>query len=139
MKIILNIHVGADIFLFLFDFFYIFHVQQMLRFDKAIYLSFLLKPISSERLSNSLWGSDVLLFLEFLDIVFILYYIFIKLIILLYIFSVISFARYNEYFICLISFLQELLSAKQANHLYDESLTFCCFYWKYSSFESIES
>ena len=31
----------------------------MLRFDKAIYLSFLLKSILSVRLSNCLRGSDV--------------------------------------------------------------------------------
>ena len=31
----------------------------MLRFDKVIYLSFLLESILSARLSNSLWGSDV--------------------------------------------------------------------------------
>ena len=37
----------------------------MLRFDKAIYVSFLLKFILSARLSNSLCGSDVLLFSEF--------------------------------------------------------------------------
>ena len=42
----------------------------MLRFDKAIYLSFLLKSILSVRLSNSLGGSDILLLLEFLSIVF---------------------------------------------------------------------
>ena len=41
----------------------------MLRFDKAIYLSFLLKFILSIRLSNSLWESDVLLFLELINIV----------------------------------------------------------------------
>ena len=41
----------------------------MLRFDKAIYLSFLLKFILSVRLSNSLWESDVLLFLELINIV----------------------------------------------------------------------
>ena len=37
----------------------------MLRFDKATYLLLLLKYIFSTILSNSLWGSDVLLFLEF--------------------------------------------------------------------------
>ena len=44
----------------------------MLRFDKAIYLSFLLKSILSLRLSNSLSGTYAfleLIFLEFLNIV----------------------------------------------------------------------
>ena len=47
----------------------------MLRFDKAIYLSFLLKSILSVRLSNSQSRSDVLIFLEFINIVlmFVLY------------------------------------------------------------------
>ena len=48
--------------------------------------------------------SDVLLFLEFINIVSILFYNFIEFIILLYTFLVISFARYKEYMICLISF-----------------------------------
>ena len=43
----------------------------MLRFDKATYVSLVLKFILSIRLSNSLWGSDVLLILEFINIVFI--------------------------------------------------------------------
>ena len=50
-------------------FFYFFMYNKMLRFDKAIYLFFLLKSV---RLSNSLSGSDVLLFLGFINIVFIL-------------------------------------------------------------------
>ena len=37
----------------------------MLRFDKATCSSFPFKFILSVRLSNSLWGSDGLLFLEF--------------------------------------------------------------------------
>ena len=41
----------------------------MLRFDKTTYLSLLLMFTLSERLSNSLWGSDVLLFPEFMNIV----------------------------------------------------------------------
>ena len=41
----------------------------MLRFDKAIYLSFLLKSVLSVRLSNSPGRSDGLLLLEFLSIV----------------------------------------------------------------------
>ena len=40
----------------------------MLRFDKTKYLSLLFKFILSEILSNSLKGSDVLLFSEFTDI-----------------------------------------------------------------------
>ena len=43
----------------------------MLRFDKVTYLSLLFKFTFSARLSKSLWESDVLLFLEFRDIVFI--------------------------------------------------------------------
>ena len=42
----------------------------MLRFDKAISLSFCLKSLLSVRLSDSLWGSDVLLFSEFINVVF---------------------------------------------------------------------
>ena len=41
----------------------------MQRFDEAIYLSYLLKSILFVSLSNSLCGSDVLLFLEFKNIV----------------------------------------------------------------------
>ena len=41
----------------------------MLRFDKTTYLSLLLMFTLSEKLSNSLWGSDVLLFPEFMNIV----------------------------------------------------------------------
>ena len=37
----------------------------MLRIDTATYLSLLFKSILSERLGNSLWGSDVLLFYMF--------------------------------------------------------------------------
>ena len=43
----------------------------MPRFDKAIYLSFLLQSILSLRLSNNLCGLDALLFLEFINIAFI--------------------------------------------------------------------
>ena len=41
----------------------------MVRFDKATYLSYLLKSILYVRLSNSVQGSDVLLFLEFINII----------------------------------------------------------------------
>ena len=77
----------------------------MLRFNKATYLSLLFKFILSERLNNSLRGSDALLFSEFIkNIVSILFYNFIEFIILLYTFLVFSFARYKKYMICLISF-----------------------------------
>ena len=75
----------------------------MLRFDKTTYLSLVFKLILSERLSNSLQGSDVLLFPEFINIVSILFYNFIKFIISIYTFLVITFARYKKYIICLIS------------------------------------
>ena len=51
-----------------------------------------------------MWGSSVLLFPEFINIVFILFYNFTELNILLYTFLVIFFAWYKEYIICLISF-----------------------------------
>ena len=77
----------------------------MLKFNKAIYLSLLFKFILSARLRNSLSGSDVLLFLEFVNIVFIFDATFIEFKILLYIYLVIiSFASYKEYLIFLISF-----------------------------------
>ena len=41
----------------------------MLELDKTIYLSLLLQSVLSVRLSNNLWGSDVLLFFEFINIV----------------------------------------------------------------------
>ena len=76
----------------------------MLRFDKAIYLSFLLKFISSERLSNNLWGSDVLLFLVLINIVFIIVlYLYWIHYIVIYLFQN-FFARYKECMIFLISF-----------------------------------
>ena len=71
---------------------------------KTTYLSLLFKLILSKRLSNSLLGSDVLLFSEFMNIVSILFYNFIKFITLCYYFLIISFARYKKYRICLISF-----------------------------------
>ena len=58
----------------------------------------------SEKLNNSLWGLDVLLFLEFINTVSILFYNFLEFIILLNTFLVISFARYKKYMICVISF-----------------------------------
>ena len=62
----------------------------MLGFDKATYLSLPSKYISPERLSNSLWGSGVLLFIGFMNIVSILHYSFIEFIILLDTFLVIT-------------------------------------------------
>ena len=47
----------------------------MLRFSKATYLSLLFKFILSERLSISLWESELFVFFEFTYIVFILYLI----------------------------------------------------------------
>ena len=76
----------------------------MLRLDKATYLSLLFKFILSERLINSLWGSDVSVFSELMEIASVLFYNFVKFIILLYTFLAISFARYKEYEIYLILF-----------------------------------
>ena len=76
----------------------------MLRFDKAIYLSLHFKFIFSVRLSNSPCGSDVLLLLEFINIVFIFVLYFYSIhYILVYFFSN-FFAQYKEYIIFLISF-----------------------------------
>ena len=47
---------------------------------------------------------DVLLFLDFINIVSILFFNFIEFIMLLYTFLVISFARYKEYINCMILF-----------------------------------
>ena len=76
----------------------------MLRFNKATYLSLLFRFIFSERLSNTLWASGVLLFSNFTNKLSLLFYNFIELIILLYPFLIISFAQYKEYMICLILF-----------------------------------
>ena len=59
----------------------------MLRFDKVfLYLTLLFKFILSETLSKSLCGLEILLFSEFTNIVYILYYNCIELIMLLYTF-----------------------------------------------------
>ena len=71
----------------------------MLWFDKGTYLSLLFKFILSERLSDSLRGSNVLLFSKFINIVSISFYKFIEFIIMLYTFLAISFVRYNKYMI----------------------------------------
>ena len=64
----------------------------MLGFDKATNLSHLFKFVLLVTLSNNLWRSDVSLFLEFINILSILFYNFIEFMILLYTFLVISFA-----------------------------------------------
>ena len=58
----------------------------MLKFDKATYFSLLFKFVLSERSSNSLRGSDVLLFSEFINIASTLVYNFTEFIVLLYTF-----------------------------------------------------
>ena len=55
----------------------------MLRFDKATYLSLLLKFLLSARLNNILRRSDVPLYLDLINIVSIVFYEFIEFIMLL--------------------------------------------------------
>ena len=70
----------------------------MLRFDKATYVQVLyFKFVSFERLSNSLRALDVLLFLEFINIVSISYYTFIELHCCILLSNV--FAQYKEYMV----------------------------------------
>ena len=76
----------------------------MPRFYKATTLSFTFKFVFSKRFSNSLWGSSILSFSEFISIASLLFYNFIEFIILLNTLLVIAFAQYKEYKICLISF-----------------------------------
>ena len=71
----------------------------MVRYDKATYLSLPVNSFLSVRLSDSLWESDVLLFLEFINLVFTLFYNFIEIIMLLYAFLVIFFAWCKAYLI----------------------------------------
>ena len=99
----------------------------MLSFDKATYLSLLFRVILSVRLSNSLWGSDVLIFSEFINIVSILFYNFIEFIILLLITLYISFARYREYIICMSSFSKfpDLLPAFSCASAIDNLWSIC--------------
>ena len=68
----------------------------MLRFDEATDLMYSFKFGLSERLINSLWGSDALLFPELIGILSIVFYNFIEFIMLLYTFLVICFAQYKE-------------------------------------------
>ena len=84
---------------------YIYHFFLNLFYPKdLVIVSNKFSNIFSNRFSNSLWGSDILPFSEFINIVSFLFYNFIDFIILLYIFLVISLSRYKEYIICLISF-----------------------------------
>ena len=76
----------------------------MLRLNEAKYISLLFNFILSVRLSNSIWVLDVPLFLEFIYIVSILFFYLIEFIILSYTLLVISFSRYKEHIICLVSF-----------------------------------
>ena len=76
----------------------------MPRFYKATTLSFTFKFVFSKRFSNSLWGSSILSFSEFISIASLLFYNFIEFIMLLNTLLVIAFAQYKEYKICLISF-----------------------------------
>ena len=84
----------------------------MLRFDKAIIFSHILKSNLLVNFNIKTCGSDVWLFSEFINIVYIVYNC-IDLITLLYTFLVICFDWCKEQIICLISFnkLSELLSA----------------------------
>ena len=130
----------------------------MLRFHDATSLHFRL--ILSEILSHSLWGSDVLLFSEFINIVFILFYNFFEFIVLLCASLVTFFVRYNDDMTCLISFsnfsdvLLDFICQRAIGNLWKiclevnilrlewsetfawKSYTFN-FYWKYSTVESL--
>ena len=99
--------------LLLYDFFKFFHIQQMLRFDKATYFSLFFKFIVSIRLNNILGGSDVSLFSELINIPSIPFYNSIEFVMLLYDFLVTSFSRYKECMPYLILFTKfsDVLSA----------------------------
>ena len=71
----------------------------MLRFDRATCFLLVFNFILSEKLSNSLGGSDVLLFLEFINIVCILFYNWMEFIVLFRTFLVTSFSWCKEYLI----------------------------------------
>ena len=87
----------------MYDFFIFFHVQHMLRFDKATFLSPRFEFILIVRSRINLWGSDILLFLELINnVVSILYCI--EFVTLLYNFLIILFAWYKENIIRRISF-----------------------------------
>ena len=76
----------------------------MLRFDKATYLSLHFKFILSVRLSSSLWESDVLLFLEFINILSILVLYLYWIHYLCIHFLLISLTLYKKCVICLFPF-----------------------------------
>ena len=94
---IIQIFHSASELIFLFFIFLFLHVffKILPCIVNAKILWILFKSILSEKMSTSLWGSDVLLFSEFINIVSILFYMFIEFILLLYTFLVISFARYR--------------------------------------------
>ena len=88
----------------------------MLRFYKTTFLSLLLMFILPGRMSNSLWRSDVPLFIEFINILSNVFYKFTEL------YSwVIFFAWYKEYMSYLISF-RKLLDVFPANIHLDEDV-----------------
>ena len=74
-QVIQILHSILELILILFDFFIFLHVEYMLGFDKATYITLLFQFTLSIRLINSLSGSDVLLLLKFMNIVsiFVLY------------------------------------------------------------------
>ena len=74
----------------------------MLRFDKVTYLLLLFKFFLYESLSNSLRGSDILLFPDFINTVSILFYHFIELITFLYTYSYCYIDMLYCYLFCLI-------------------------------------
>ena len=78
----------------------------MLRFDKTKYLSLLFKFILYASFRNILWESEVLLFLEFINIflVSILFCNFIEFIKLWHTSLVTSFCQYKEYMIWVVEF-----------------------------------
>ena len=84
----------------------------MLGFDSLLLFKFILFL----RSRKSLWGLDVLLFLQFMNIAYVLFYNFTGFIILLHTFLVVSFSRCKEYIICLISL----------NKCWDELPAFTC-------------
>ena len=59
------------------------------------YLSLFVKFILSAELHNNLWGSDISLFLKYINIVSFLFYNFIEFVVLLYTFLVVPFAQYK--------------------------------------------
>ena len=97
----------------------------MLRLDKTTCLSLHFKLILLVRLWNNLWGSNVLLFLELTNMVSILYCNFIEFVILLYTFLEISFSRYKEYIIWLISLVSCHFIFRCITYLY-----LCKCYWQ---------